>query len=265
MTTAKFESNEHHHAFKQGYRSALLNRPLHAMPSYIRGNARLRQVFEQGWQEAKDELSAGQHYHKRPYLRHRATWIIMTAIAGVATAGIMINEMTLVQKESRQIEPHHSSDIIIPLQALDHEHHFSLLDARERASLIALKYSEHQEDNNLTFVPLQPIHPSSIQATLSLYSTQDVQQPLPSDEVIPKFIRSVTLKLHIQQSEHSLLKLNWLWQRRVIHSEHLNVMPLPFTLQRDQALFSAWSGEWHIELLDPNDNVVYRYAFNYIN
>ncbi|MFA6700552.1 MAG: hypothetical protein WCS28_10340 [Thiomicrospira sp.] len=260
MNAPTFQSSEHHHAFKQGYRAALLNRPLHAMPSYIRQRADLRQLFEQGWQEAKDELTAGTLYHKRPYLRHRVTWIVMTAIAGIATAALMIDDIRFFSATSVSTIPVASTlNKPTPTDEAD----FSLLDPEQRRSLTALRNTIDNSAQPST-IPTQSLVDSHIAVTQTLSAASHPELDLDRNTVIPKYVRSLNLSLTIHNAT-TPLTLRWTWRNQLIHSEILSQSQLSQPISRQISLFSAGIGIWQIELLDPSGNVVYRYEFNYIN
>lgn len=230
------------------------------MPSYIRQRADLRQLFEQGWQEAKDELAAGALYYKRPYLRHRVTWIVMTAIAGIATAALMIDDIGFFSPAPISTMPVTATP---SKPSLIDEADFSLLDPEQRRSLTALR---NEIDNSVhpKTIPTQPVVDSHIAVTQTLSAPTHPELVIGSDTVIPKYVRSLNLSLNIRNAI-TPLTLRWTWRNQLIHSEILSQTQLSQVISRQISLFSAGIGIWQIELLDPSGNVVYRYKFIYIN
>ena len=85
------DNAEHLWAFKKGYRFAQQGKPLREMPLTIRTDRTLRDYFQQGYDQAQQQLAAQPGPQLTP--KKRALWLLLTLVAGLATAKLMIDEM----------------------------------------------------------------------------------------------------------------------------------------------------------------------------
>ena len=85
------DNAEHLWAFKKGYRFAQQGKPLREMPLTIRTDRTLRDYFQQGYDQAQQQLHAQPGPQLTP--KKRALWLLLTLVAGLATAKLMIDEM----------------------------------------------------------------------------------------------------------------------------------------------------------------------------
>lgn len=266
-----FERPDQHHAFKKGYRLALQKQPIFNMPSYIRRDDELRHFFEQGWFQAQEEIQAGIALNRNPNLRYRATWIIMTALAGAATAALIIKESNsfslsdldnLLQRVPATQAPLTASPLAQPPIAsviMDNDE-LTLLSASERQGLSAL----HQTDTELNEpISRQPLvaNPATINAQLSAHT--DPEQLFSSGSNIPKFVRQLRFTAHATELNTDAVILRWLWQNRIMQTQNVEIKQNSFKILSEQSLYSAWQGDWDIEILDQQQNVIYRYSFIY--
>jgi hypothetical protein len=184
----------------------------------------------------------------------------MTAIAGIATAAIMIDDMQFFSPPP--VTPAAIANTV-SAPVISHETDFSLLDAEQRRSLTALRAATQQIPSPAA-ISDQPVIETPIRVTQSLSAPAHPELLLDTNKVIPKYVRSLNLSLEITHASEPLT-LRWLWRNQLIHSETLSQTQLRQPIARQISLFSAGIGPWQIELLDPSENVVYRYQFNYIN
>lgn len=265
-----FERPDQHHAFKKGYRLALQKQPIINMPSYIRRDDELRHFFEQGWFQAQEEIQAGVVFNKNPNLRYRATWIVMTALAGAATAALIINDSNhfglddlnnLLQRApatTTVLSPKPSSASVTPV-AIDHNE-LALLSDSERQGLSELNTGEKVLSEPVT---RQTIAPSSAVFSALLSASSDAEQTFAHGSIVPKFIRDVRFNLNADQLTTNKITLRWLWQNRIIQIKNENITQSTLNMSSTQPLYSAWQGHWDIEILDHQQNVIYRYSFIY--
>ncbi len=85
------DNAEHLWAFKKGYRFARQGKSLREMPLTIRTDRTLRDYFQQGFEQAQQQLAAQSGPTLTP--GKRALWLLLTIVAGLATAKLMIDEM----------------------------------------------------------------------------------------------------------------------------------------------------------------------------
>lgn len=254
-----------HYAFSRGYRAALQEKRLTDMPSGVRRSKILRNEYENGWQTAKAELVAGKQFNRTGYIRHRITWIVITAIAGLATAYLMIGSIKF--ERSFQALPqlilgtapnNKPAEIPIanpakPFTDLADDSSLDLFSTDERQTLASIQLEE-----TFTSLPRQTVvkHDLSVQFAL-LDSSQQLEIV---DKFVPKNIRNLTASFNFDQAQ--TFKVRWLWQRNLIQETTFNNTKI---IGDKIQLASAWQGEWEIELLDEIDQLLYLYQFFYAN
>jgi hypothetical protein len=255
---------EYHHAFKIGYRLALQKRTLSHMPSYIRKDEALRAQFEKGWQQARDEMSAGVHFNKTGFIRHRIGWVIMTAIAGLATGYyiIQLNETVMPTLSAPSWMQNPPKTPPAPVQPNPNpidlsqmpESEFGLLTNQERLSLTGFDLSEDY--------PLIANTPEKLDPQIQGYLTHQ-QQPIAQGTTLNKSIRQLRFEVELNSQIYPEITIRWLWQnKQVKHSLH---QPKPLqSLVSDITLYSALQGNWRIEVLDQQGYLVYLYEFNFV-
>lgn len=261
-----------HYAFKRGYRAALLKKRLNDMPSSIRKDSKLREQFELGWLQAKEELQAGVRFNRTGYLRSRMAWIAMTAFAGIATGLLIIDlsgqslsittksntplsDPTPLQTISKHTDQQADSMQGQSTRSIDAPS-LSLLSDEERASLIELK----NVDNYPYITPPHSL-PSLLSATTRLVDPYNQYEFQPG-ELIPKSTRQLKFELKFKQSEQQAVIFRWLWQRKLIHSESINAN-IDNHFIGLQTLASGWQGDWDIEVLSPEGKLLFIYRFKY--
>lgn len=271
MAVSKIEQPEHHHAFKKGYRAALTGGLLHQMPSYIRKSQSLREHFEQGWQQAKDELEAGKQLNRGSLIRHRLIWIALTAFAGLAMAVFMIQDAQHTTEPTPQAaitSPSHDSPQPNPSSRAQsqfnwddetmRDNDFGLLSQAERQALISLQNAQDEDYPWQEEMPLDARITVKAEFIAPRYSEQSFA------EVLPRYIRQIEAQLTWTPDIAGDWQLRWLWQRRLISHQTLSLPAGEKTTQTiNQTLYSAWSGQWALELLDPNQQTIYRFEFYY--
>jgi len=94
----------HLYAFKKGYRLAMQGKPISQIPSQIQDDEQMQQYFQMGWQQFQEQAHTGRKIEQIPPWRGRIAWIIMTIIAGLGTAALMIQKMT--QTQTPPTNPH---------------------------------------------------------------------------------------------------------------------------------------------------------------
>lgn len=255
------------YAFKRGYRAALQKKRLTDMPSSVRQDAELRNLFEQGWQQAHEELQAGIHFNRTGYWRQRIAWIIMTALAGVATAFLIIDlteftpktASTTLPAETKQNVPEapQASDLpdLSTRPGAGTSNELSLLSLEERDSL-----SSTHIGHNYPLIQTQTPTKPYISATAQIKDVHS-DQIFSTDEVIPKSTRKLELTIKFKQTPPQAVTLRWLWQRRLIQQQSLELNTPQLTSQ--QRMASGWQGEWQVEILDDSASVIYLYSFRY--
>lgn len=263
MSNHDSNSQESHQAYKTGYRSGLKGHSLSHIPSQIRGNTHLRSLYDQGWQDAQQEMKAGDQYHKSNYIRHRVTWIIMTALAGIITAYLIIQNSpeTLTKLDANQSTTLKATPSTQPSQAQpdwesDDKSTLSLLSDQERRSLSVIQQTQE-------IIPKQPVKTPNQELKVKLYNSHNKQQYFESGAHLPKYVRQLIFEVDTTSFNQPMpLTIRWLWKRQLMQSKTWSANQS--IIQSKQPLFSAQQGVWDIEILDPYGEVIYLYEFSYV-
>lgn len=265
--------SHHHYAFTRGYRAALQSKRLTDMPSSIRRDAELRAMFEQGWQKAQDELQAGHQFNKTGHIRHRVSWITMTALAGVATGFLIISFADRTNKTISPLsflseKPSVSEPVINQVQPSKHtatQTNSGYVNSTDTAINLSLLSDDERESLNAVsvkdaypYIERQPIKHTNLIIKIELLNAND-QTVYPENAAIPKSTRTVNLNLELKPN-HSTITIRWLWDRKLIQQKTVN-SGTKISLQ--QTLTGGWQGDWEIEILDDSGSVIYLYPFKY--
>jgi len=115
------DNAEHLWAFKKGYRFAQQGKSLREMPLTIRTDRTLRDYFQQGFDQAQQQLTM--HASPRLTPKKRALWLLLAILTGLITAKLMIDEAqqtsaTTVQANHQAATPQSSTPAATSTAAL---------------------------------------------------------------------------------------------------------------------------------------------------
>ncbi|PLA74226.1 hypothetical protein CYQ88_06825 [Hydrogenovibrio sp. SC-1] len=171
----------------------------------------------------------------------------------VATDKALVNPATESQPDVRQQQP------VKPQQSLE------LLSDQQRQDL-QLTRSQKQKQLNETQVKLSPVMSSSIkirQAQLG-QSVSNRQLVEPVETVVPKYIRKLAFFTEIENAQNTTIYHRWVYQNQTMATVALKIESPVYRTWSTKQLTSAWEGNWHIDVLDENKNVIFRHHFRYI-
>ncbi len=250
------------YAFKTGYRLALEGKTMSSMPSAIRREMAMRDYFQQGWEQGHQDVSEGLLNNVQPCWKCRFIWGSIMILGGAATAYSIIYSY---EKEQAQLAQ--QAQIQYDQAALATTHNptssLSLLSPQQRQDLQA-NLAEYQKQ---LLPPLTPIiaSPIKISAALSpsqIYLEQNIQI---SPEHIPKYIRNLNFLTNVKVSTPQTLYHRWRFENQAISTKTFYVKPPGNELISSQKMSSAWQGHWYIEVLNAQQEVIYRKTFIYGN
>ena len=259
------------YAFKIGYRMAIEGKRVTSMPSNIRRDMGMRDYFQQGWEQALEDVSLANAQANKPEWRKRFIWFVFMVLGGIGTAKLMIYNIeaekaqqqaiiegthTLTVQQNSPIElPNETKAVHKTLPQL------SLLSNEQRQDLAQTK----QNFTTLEPIPLEPIINSKIKITLSQLSESiENRTPVnPLSEVVPKYIRTVYFFTEVTEAKGKTIFHRWRTDNQVMATVELNIESDKFRTWSSKKLSSAWQGKWYLEVLDENQNVIYRKQFYY--
>ncbi|WP_319381056.1 DUF2914 domain-containing protein [Thiomicrorhabdus sp.] len=144
------------------------------------------------------------------------------------------------------------------------ENALSLLttEARKDAELNRQEFEQTRVNDKMA---LEPVATSPIQIKTAVL-TAAVRQHEPTEqfsETVPKYIRSIKFFTHIKVDKPQTIYHRWRYKDRIMATVALRVQPGGFRTWSSKNLTSAWQGQWYVEILDQNHQVIHRKAFIY--
>ena len=262
-------SNPHfQHAFKKGYRMALDGRKVDSMPSDFRRDMELRQYFQQGWEQAVEDVTLAQTQMNKPDWKNRFVWFAITIIGGIASALHIIN---LYEEEQIEQQKLIQNTTVITTHNIDNstivtEPSLRLLNEQAHKD-IKLNKQEVQSITPIQPLQLEPIMESTIdvkRATL----TESVENREPNgsfEKLVPKYIRQLSFFTEITNANEQVIYHQWRTDKQILATIRLPVNSNQYRTWSTKKLASAWQGQWYVEVLDKDKQVIYRHAFTYGN
>ncbi|MCF6298992.1 MAG: DUF2914 domain-containing protein [Thiomicrorhabdus sp.] len=250
------------HAFKAGYRLALEGKNQANMPSAIRRDLKLREYFQQGWEQGQQDVAQGLAYNAQTCWKCRFVWGAVMILGGVATAYSIIYSF---EKEQAELAQHDQKKI--DLASTQHtsptSYNLSVLSTQEREDLLANLAEEAQRP--IPLPPLTPVVQSSIQINRAIF-TSNIHQNQPVDSLnneIPKYIRTVIFFTHIDSDKPETLYHRWRFNNQYLKTIAFKVNKKQPPVWSTMKMSSAWQGRWDVEVVNSNQAVIYRKTFIY--
>lgn len=275
---------DYQYAFKQGYRMAVDGKRVTSMPSKVRRDMMMRDYFQQGWEQANEDMSLNYQIQNKPNWRNRFVWFAFMVLGGIATASLMIKniESDIAEQQAR-IEGSPTKNNGQPLtdsnkppaQDTNLANQSSVKVTNPDSALPTLSLLSNQQRKDLELnkqqqvfdkpLILEPIIKSSIivkQAVLS--ENVENRVPIsPFEKSVPKYIRKLAFFTQIENANGQTIYHRWRTDKQILATIALSIGSNKFKTWSTKKLSSAWLGQWYIEVLDSNKNVIYRLSFNY--
>jgi len=271
---------DHQYAFKKGYRMAIEGKRVTSMPSNIRRDMGMRDYFQQGWEQAIDDMTIASQEANKPEWRKRFVWFMFMIIGGLATASLMIHDIEERQAEQQALIDNDKKSLLtlpeatnttkttatqtsqhIQSSAEQFSPDLALLSSNQRNDLALTKQNQAEH----TPIPLPPIVSSPIMVNNAVIS-ESVQDQTPikvlADD-IPKYIRKIYFYTEISHAKGQKIYHRWRTNDQILATIELPITSNNFRTWSSKQLTSAWLGQWYLEVLDSQKNVIYRKTFNY--
>ncbi|MDX1352433.1 MAG: DUF2914 domain-containing protein [Thiomicrorhabdus sp.] len=268
------------YAFKTGYRMAISGKSVNSMPSNIRRDMAMRDYFQQGWEQAVEDVSLANEQANKPEWGKRFIWFIFMILAGIGTAKLMIYNIESEKAQQQAIlngtetalataqtpaEPTTSTPTQPTSQKVETTHQtlpsLGLLTPQQRHDL----EQTQQTLPKLESIPLAPITPSNISIDIAqLCESIENREPVnPFNRVVPKYIRKLAFYTEIAGANGQTIYHRWRTDNQILATVELNIESDKFRTWSTKKLSSAWQGQWYLEVLDSNQQVIYRKPFYY--
>ncbi len=138
----------------------------------------------------------------------------------------------------------------------------SLLSNAQRDDL-SLTQKAQQNANETTALAL--IHQSNIKISHARI-TSEMHGLRPGEDLgraIPKYVRELYFYTHVKDADKQTLTHRWLFNHQVLAAIPLLIKSDDDTVWSSKVMSSAWQGTWHLEVLDAEQNVLFRQTFIY--
>ncbi|WP_029408336.1 DUF2914 domain-containing protein [Thiomicrorhabdus sp. Milos-T2] len=273
---------DYQYAFKQGYRMAVDGKRVTSMPSKVRRDMMMREYFQQGWEQAIEDMSLNYQIQNKPNWRTRFIWFAFMVLGGIATASLMIKniESDIAEQQARlEVKPSKSDTQKLPDSKPSPDTNLAKSSpaniANSSSSLPTLSLLSNQQRKDLELnkqqqavdapLSLDPIIKSSITVKQAVLSENiENREPIsPLSNRVPKYIRKLAFFTEIENANGQTIYHRWRTNNQILATIALPIGSNKFKTWSTKKLSSAWLGQWYIEVLDSNKNVIYRLSFNY--
>ena len=276
------------HAFKKGYSLALEGKSADHMPSAIRRDLEMRSYFQLGWEQAAEDIALSVAESAKPDWRDRFAWGTMMILGGISTTLLMLHNIQEEQAEQTRLIAGNSQHAKIseppekfvrktemtslksavkqPTESLQAtEESLDLLTSAQRSDLAANQEVRQQLTDNL--MPLQSLVESDIKVSDAVLTDQIVDRTPNTEFVgsVPKYIRELTFYTQIAHANQQTISHRWRFNEQVLATIPLEIKSDDYRTWSSKKMSSAWQGTWYIEVLDANQDVIYRKSFIYGN
>lgn len=273
MRVPETDNPHFQYAFKTGYRLAIGGKSVNSMPSDIRRDMELRQYFQEGWEQAVEDVTLAQEESAKPDWKHRFIWFAVMVVGGLATAGLMISniekeqaeQQALIYGENNQPESISSqlgnpSDKLPENKLTGHLQGLSILTDAQRRDLQQTQQKEQKQP-----IPLATVVSSNIKISQASISKNVIdRQPLETfTDSVPKYIRELYFYTQIENANGQKIYHRWRTDKEILATIELNIKSDKFRTWSSKKLSSAWQGKWYLEVLNNHKEVVYRTEFVY--
>lgn len=277
MKLPETQNANHQYAFKKGYRLAQEGKLLSAMPSIVRQDAEMREYFQQGWTQFQEELAQAENNTESPW-RNRIAWFFMMILAGIGTASLMVDEIQQTKNQNLQTTPLAEKTPIPASTAQPIEDQkaslsteptapatLSLLNEAARKDLLLNQAEEDASKAKKTDIePL--LNDQSIQILIGQL-TSDIKNKSAIDNlqgVVPKHVRKLYFFTQIEGATGQKVYHRWIYNQQIMATIPLNINASPYRTWSSKRLSSAWQGQWVVEVLNAQQQPIYRQTFRYV-
>jgi len=249
------------YAFKKGYRLALDGKSMSSMPSAIRRDMEMRDYFQQGWEQAEADIAQGLLSNSQSCWRCRFVWGTVMILGGAATAYSIIHSYEVEQAE---LAAQHQSRIEqAALKNIDEEPDLEVLSANQRLDLAANLAEIAQRPEPLP--PVEAVIQSDIKVPIALFTSQVKEREATDEfsEFVPKYIRELYFYTHIDFADQQTIYHRWRFNNQYLATIPLKISSQHYRTWSSKKMSSAWQGQWDVEVLNEQHEVIYRKTFTY--
>jgi ribosome modulation factor len=291
------QNASHLHAFKKGYRLAMEGKTLNSAPSEIRYQQTLRDYCQLGWEQAQEDMADTAKVQQKQPWRQRLAWFVVMVMGGLATAAGLIHTQSQPAQQVLQTKHSQAETPSSPLPPVTDQESRSatvqitetspalqdspaerlsatqptlgLLSEQQRQDLVLTQqeWQAHEAEQVVVSTDSPPLAQADFTLEKSVLTSSVVNKEAVDDlgTRVPKHVRKLYFFSQVHGATGQTIYHRWLFQGR-----EMALIPLPISsnLYRtwsSKRMTSAWQGEWHLEILNAQKQVIYRYAFHYGN
>ncbi len=240
-------------AFRKGYKIGLHSKDhIIVVPSSIKNDYELYSHFQKGKLQAEDELQARLD-KQTPKWKLRIIWWAFMILGGIATGASMIYQSKDYRETATEdANPNIQFDLDQELTLLSKEARYDLTLSRlEKADQVII-------DTTIKLIPSN-IHFSNYNLS---HQQQNITSILNWDEIIPRNIKRITFTSYVNISNQKLT-IQWIYKNQLIQEQTINTQATQ-KITTQLLLARKWAGEWVIQIVNKNNQPIFRQNFNYI-
>ena len=221
-------------------------------------------------------MSIAQEFHNKPNWRSRFIWFAFMIIGGIATASLMINNIESEIAAQQALISGEQSPTHQPTsqQSIEQKSTITSINSNPNNEMpLSLLSKEQRKDLELTQqqkpvvakLELEPIIESSI-SILRAELSQNIESRTPINILqnqVPKYIRKLNFFTEVSGANGQTIYHRWRTDTEILATVKLEIESNKYKTWSSKKLSSAWLGQWYVEVLDHNHNVIYRKPFYY--
>lgn len=114
-------------------------------------------------------------------------------------------------------------------------------------------------------VPLAPVVKSDIGIKVAALATAVTERKPegPLGDIVPKNIRKLYFFTQVESASKQTIYHRWIFNHHKMALIPLKINSNLYRTWSSKRLTSAWQGQWHIEVLNADKQVIYRHSFTY--
>lgn len=156
-----------------------------------------------------------------------------------------------------------------PLSLLNNAAREDLLlnKAEQKEALTEVKLPKKIAEKPLTEATVSPIIESTIKVSVSQITRGIANRQAVNDlngQIIPKSIRELYYFTMIEGANGQTLYHRWIYKKQVMATIALTIQTDNYRTWSSKRLSSAWQGEWTLEVLDANKDLIHSQKFRYV-
>lgn len=124
-----------------------------------------------------------------------------------------------------------------------------------------------QTNDSSTQTPLEALSttPISFNVAVLTDAIKDKQTGTRYPGLVPKNVKTLYFFTQIKDADNQTLYHRWRYNNQIMATIPLKIKSNLYRTWSSKRMASAWTGQWHVEVLNSQHQVIYRHSFKYGN